>query len=325
MASTSSITYCTDRDLQDVFPGISGFDLKRRIYNWTGPATNVYTAFGTGLITVLFADGDNLGAENDPLGTAEGNWNYNEDDDEVTYYNSTASPNDMVMEAGDDWTTIKTRFRKQASRLLESRIDANLSREVSKDREGNYPDIIVRATALQTVILLITAHDPNNEVLESFKSEYNEILEGLNAGTIVLPSDRTSDSKNGVIRDVTVNASSTVRPVELKGQYIGAGYDLLKVKVYIAGAGAGTSGAIGTAKYSVWNKNSSGLKNNQVVENAIITGDYDVLSGGLYIRWSGVTDASVAYETDEYEIEVFSSSLGTSTPSGIKTVTMSRR
>jgi hypothetical protein len=231
----------------------------------------------------------------------------------------------MVMESGDDWVTIKTRFKRQASRLLESRIDANLSREVSKDREGNYPDIIVRATALQTVILLLTAHDATNESLEAFKSEYSEILEGLNAGTIVLPSDRTSDSKNGVIRDVTVNASSTVRPVELKGQYIGAGYDLLKVKVYIAGAGAGTSGAIGTAKYSVWNKNSSGLKNNQVVENAIITGDYDVLSGGLYIRWSGVTDASVAYETDEYEIEVFSSSLGTSTPSGIKTVTMSRR
>ena len=161
--------------------------------------------------------------------------------------------------------------------------------------------------------------------MESFKDEYNEILEGLNAGTIVLPSDRTSDSKNGVIRDVSVNASSTVRPVELKGQYIGSGYDLLKVKVYVAGGGAGTSGVIGTAKYSVWNKNSSGLKNNQVVENEVITGDYDVLSGGLYIRWSGVTDASVAYETDEYEIEIFSSSLGTSTPSGIKTIAMSRR
>ena len=309
MAATSSITYCTDRDLLDVFPGIAGYDLKKRIYNWTGPAGNIYTAKGTGLITVLFADGDNLGVENDPLGTANGNWNYNEDDDEVTYYNSAASPNDMVMEAGDDWGTIKTRFKRQASRLLESRIDSRLSREVSKDREGNYPDIIVRATALQTVILLLTAHDATNESLEAFKSEYSEIL----------------DSKNGIIREVTVNALSTVRPVELKGQYIGAGYDLLKVKVYVAGGGAGTNGAIGTASYSVWNKNSSGLKNNQVIENATITGDYDLLSGGLYIRWSGITDASVAYETDEYEIEVFGSSLGASTPSGLGTVTMTRR
>ena len=216
-------------------------------------------------------------------------------------------------------------MRRKASRLVESRLDYRMSREVVKDREGSYPAIIVHATALQTVILLISAHDPNNEVVESFKDEYNEILEGLNAGTIVLPSDRTSDSKNGIIREVSVNASSTVRPVELKGQYIGSGYDLLKVKVYVAGSGAGTSAAIGTVKYSVWNKNSSGLKNNQVVENEVISGDYDVLSWGLYIRWSGVTDASVAYEEDEYEIEIFSSSLGTSTPSGIKTIAMSRR
>jgi len=325
MAATSSITYCTDRDLLDVFPGIAGYDLKKRVYNWSGPSGHIYTAKGTGLITVLFADGDDLGVENDPLGTVNGNWNYNDDDDEVTYYNSTASPNDMVMESGDDWVTIKTRFKRQASRLLESRIDSRLSREVSKDREGNYPDIIVRATALQTVILLLTAHDATNESLEAFKSEYSEILEGLNAGTIVLPTDRTSDSKNGIIREVAVNASSTVRPVELKGQYIGAGYDLLKVKVYVAGGGAGTNGVIGTASYSVWNKNSSGLKNNQVIENATITGDYDLLSGGLYIRWSGITDTSVAYETDEYEIEVFGSSLGASTPSGMSTITMSRR
>ena len=323
MASTSSITYCTDRDLQDVYPGFSGIDLKRRIYNWTGPSANVYTAQNTGEITQLFADGVELTSDHGLDGNND--YYYTDTTNSVQFYHTSNNPNDMIMEAGDDWETIKTRFRKQASRLLESRIDANLSREVSKDREGNYPDIIVRATALQAIILLITAHDPNNEVLESFKAEYNEILEGLNAGTIVLPSDRTSDSKNGFIREVSVNASSTVRPVELKGQYIGSGYDLLKVKVYIAGAGAGTSGAIGTAKYSVWNKNSSGLKNNQVVENEVITGDYDVLSGGLYIRWSGVTDASVAYETDEYEIEIFSSSLGTSTPSGIKTIAMSRR
>ena len=60
MAVTSTIEYCTDRDLQDVFPHISEFDLKRRIYNWTGPSANVYTAQNTGKITQLFADGVEL-------------------------------------------------------------------------------------------------------------------------------------------------------------------------------------------------------------------------------------------------------------------------
>ena len=316
MESTSSITYCTDRDLQDVYPGISGFDLKRRIYNWTGPSANIYTAQNTGEITQLFADGVELTSDASVNGNND--YYYTDTTNSVQFYHTSNNPNDMIMEAGDDWETIKTRFRKQASRLLESRIDANLSREVSKDREGNYPDIIVRATALQAIILLITAHDPNNEVMESFKDEYNEILEGLNAGTIVLPSDRTSDSKNGFIREVSVNASSTVRPVELRGKYNGAGYDLLKVKVT-------TAGAIGVAKYSVWNKDTSGLKNNKVIDSEFITGDYDLIGGGLYLRWSGTADDSVTYINDEYEIEVFSSSLGTSTPSGIKTVTMSRR
>ena len=36
MALTSTIEYCEDRDLQDVFPHLSEYDLKRRIYNQEG-------------------------------------------------------------------------------------------------------------------------------------------------------------------------------------------------------------------------------------------------------------------------------------------------
>ena len=34
MAVTSTIEYCTDRDLQDIFPHLSEYDLKRRLYNF---------------------------------------------------------------------------------------------------------------------------------------------------------------------------------------------------------------------------------------------------------------------------------------------------
>tara|TARA_R100000278_G_scaffold123240_1_gene112188 strand:- start:579 stop:1556 length:978 start_codon:yes stop_codon:yes gene_type:complete len=325
MAATSSIEYCTDRDLMDVYPSISEFDLKRRIYSFvTTDTSNFYKSYNTGEITTLFFDGiEGTAVTDDPNSNYE--FRYSPGNDSVELFINTANPNDMIIEAGDDWENIKTRIRRQASRLLESRIDARLAKEVSKDREGNYPEIIKRATALQAVILLLTAHDPNSEVIDSFKAEYNEILDGLNAGTIVLPTDRTEDSRNGIIREVSVNANSTVRPVELKGQYIGSGYDLFKLKVYVDGGGSGSSASIGTAKYSVWNKNDTGLKNNQVIENQIITGDYDVLSGGLYVRFSGVADNSVAFEEDEYEVEVFSANLGSSAPSGIGTITMVRR
>ena len=50
--ATSNIAYCTDRDLSDVFPGISEFDLKTRVINWqTTDTSNQYQANNTGLIT----------------------------------------------------------------------------------------------------------------------------------------------------------------------------------------------------------------------------------------------------------------------------------
>ena len=61
MAITSTIEYCTDREVKDVFPNISGFDLKQRIYNWSQfGSSNVYEANNTGLVSSLFFDGREL-------------------------------------------------------------------------------------------------------------------------------------------------------------------------------------------------------------------------------------------------------------------------
>ena len=323
MAVTSTIEYCTDRDLQDVYPHISEFSLKRRLYNWEGPSTNVYTSYNTGLVSVLFSDGKDLGAETSSP-SADGQWRYVEADDKVEYYNdggagtSGADPNTMIMEAGDDWTTIKRRFRRKASRLIESHLDSRMSREIMKDREGNYPEVIVHAVALQTVILLLKAHDPNNDVIPPFQEELSEILEGLKSGTIVLPTAVSSDSSKGVIREVSVNAGSDLRPVELKGNYNSWGYDLIKIKVI-------TGGAIGTSTYSVWVKDSNTLKNNQVITEEKITGDYDHVASGLYIRWSGDdVSTAVTNANDEYEIEVHSSSINADV-SSIGSISMTRR
>tara|TARA_Y100000593_G_scaffold85681_1_gene163095 strand:- start:4114 stop:5064 length:951 start_codon:yes stop_codon:yes gene_type:complete len=316
MAVTSTIEYCTDRDLQDVFPHISEFDLKRRIYNWTGPSTNVYTAQNTGKITQLFADGVELTSDHGLDGNND--YYYTESTNSVQFYHTSNNPNDMIMEAGDDWADIKQRFRRKASRLIESHLDNRMTREVMKDREGNYPEMIVHATALQTVILLLKAHDPNNEVIEPFKSELDEIIDGLKSGSIVLPSSVTADSSKGVIREVSVNANSDLRPVELKGNYNASGYDLIKLKVI-------TGGVIGTSTYSVWVKDSDTLKNNQVITAEKITGDYDHVVSGLYIRWSGDDVASaITTADDEYEIEVHSSSIDTDI-SSIGSVSMTRR
>ena len=116
MAVTSTISYCTDQDLKDIFPGLSGHDSKVRVYNWTGPSANVYTAQNTGTITQLFADGVELTSDHGLDGNND--YYYTEATNSVQFYHTSNNPNSMIMEAGDDWADIKTRFRRKASRLL---------------------------------------------------------------------------------------------------------------------------------------------------------------------------------------------------------------
>ena len=61
-------TYCTHRQLKDVFPQVDSFDTKRPVYGWTkeledfGGSSNVnlYYAYNTGIATQLFVDGQEM-------------------------------------------------------------------------------------------------------------------------------------------------------------------------------------------------------------------------------------------------------------------------
>ena len=322
MAVTSTISYCEDRDLLDVYPHLASTDLKVRVYNFqTTGTSNLYEAKNTGLISQLYQDGEDLDAAESTTPNTNKEWRYISTSDSCFYFNDTTSPNDMIMESGQDWDTIKARFRRKASRLIESHLDNRLSREVLKDREGNYPEIIVHITALQTVILLLKAHDPNSEVITPFQEELNEILDGLKAGSIVLPTSISGDSSKGVIREVSVDPASDLRPIELRGHYNGTGYELLKVYI-----DSGENGIIGTTKMTVKGKDSNLLKTDTLIDSEIITGDFQHLGvGSLYIRWGGddVTSA-ITTASDEYEIELWGSSLD-STVSSVGSMRMTRR
>ena len=381
MASTSSITYCTDRQMKDVYPSISEFDLKTRIYGWTtetftntaGDTTyTYYVAYNTGNVTQLFIDGKSQQSGNQTIGltaktqinsggavisatstaitvdsasqlavgsyikigdeilsirnisvatltvargqlgtsakaitdnssvvlhfnpTSDGDNLYDSDNDFVITKLAT-NPENSLVEAGDDWATIKTRYRKRASRMVESLLDNRLAREIMKDREGNYPEYIIRATALKAIVLLMRATDPTNELIEQFDEEFNMIIEGYRSGAIVLPTNSSGDARKGVLREVSV--SGALRIAELGGTYSGAGYDLLKVVV-------DTGGAIGTARFSVYSKDDDSLKVHRSVISEVIDGDYQSIGYGLYIRFAGATDADTATINDEYEIEV---------------------
>jgi len=300
MATTSSIVYCTDQDLLQTYPGIKSFDLKTRLYGFvTTDTTNMYKIYNSGLIDQLYFDGiEGTAVTDDPNANYE--YRYSASVDALELFISTANPNDMIIEAGQDWENLKLTIRKRASRMVESLLDSRLSREIMKDREGNYPEFIKRATALKSCVLLMSAHDVENPMIESFNDEFDHIIEGYRSGHIQLPTAVTVDSAQGVLREVSVNANSDLRPVELKGTYMGLGYELLKVFI-----DTGEGGAIGTAKYTVVGRSSTGLKNETIVDSEVIDGQFQRLTPDLWIRWGGDDVASaICTEADEYEIEI---------------------
>ena len=326
--ATSNIQYCTHRDIKDTYPAINDSgDSKRPIYGWTTTdTTNQYQANSTGLITQLYFDGiEGTSVGDSPNANYEFNYSASTDSVQVfltTSAGATLSPNDILVESGDDFETLITRVAKRASRMIDSKIGYRVTDTQIKDREGNYPDIIVRAAALQSVILLLTSEDPTNPIIEPFKEELAEIVDGINSGTIViLGNQRTMDAAKGIIREVSVNASSDLRPVELTGNYTGSAYELLKVYI-----DSGENGVIGTTRMTVKGKDSTKLKNTVLIDSEIITGDYQSLGiSGMKIRWSGDNDSAITTANDEYEIELFGHNLDSSTPGQVGNIKMTRR
>ena len=289
-------TYCTHRELKDVFPQVDSFDNKKALYGWTEVTTNKYAAHNSGLTTQLFADGEDLGAAQSAHTdlNVEGEWFYNSAED-ITYYYSASNPNDKLMESGEEFSALITRITANASRYLDAKLDPNLPKEQFKDKEGNYDYIIVRTTALVAATFLIRSHDPQSEVANALMEDAQSNIDSLNQGGAALSWQTTGDSSKGVIRDVTYT-SGKIRPVDTRGRWSGS-WDLVKVKIT-------TGGVLGTAKYSVWVKSGDKLKDTQVVTTETVTGDFQKLAGGLQIRFGGSTDASEAAINDEWEVEV---------------------
>ena len=131
--------YCTHKELKRVFPQLDSFDNKKQIYGWTEVTSNKYAAHNSGIVSQLFADGEDLG----PAQSAhtdlnvEGEWFYNSAED-VLYYYSANTPLDKLMEAGEEFTTMVTQYRTDASRYLDSMLSPNMPRESFIDNSGNF-------------------------------------------------------------------------------------------------------------------------------------------------------------------------------------------
>ena len=296
------MAYCTTRDLKDVFPAIDEFDTKTALYGFVTHSSNLYRADNIGLVTQLFANGKNLGAGQSSVSDTDANdkWHYDDSNDVVYYYNSSTNPNDMLMESGDDWDTLRTRYISNAEKYLDSRLDGRLPRKQFKDKDGNYDYIIVRTTALLACSFLIKASNPSSEIANALFEEADKNIMSLNEGSTKLSWQVSGDASKGVIRQVSV--SGAINLVDTRGHYYDI-YDRVGVKIT-------TAGAMGTAKYSVWHKDADNLgaerMNNGDTADYVetINGQYQPLTDNIYIRFAGDT-ADTATLNDKWEVEFF--------------------
>ena len=296
------MVYCTHRDLKDVFPSIDEFDSKEALYGWVELFSHggfkLYESFNTGLVSVLFQNGEDLTpylkvedysdstANTDEavdiietaidvtdgsvfgygdiikidnekmlitnissntitvkrgfLGTTSAThntgvdvyigvefseakqWLFSEGNDSVIIYEaSTTNPNDHLLESGDDWATIITRYISNATKYLDSRLDAKLPRKQFKDQDGNYDYIIVRTTALIACSFLIRASQPTSEIADALFNEAEANMASLNEGSTKLSWQTTGDASMGVIKEGSVKGDYQILSRGLEIRFAG--------------------------------------------------------------------------------------------------------
>ena len=321
--ATSTFKYCSQRDVKDVYPNIDETDDKVIIRNWVETGTsNLYLARNCGLVTVLFVDGEDLGSPeaNSGVVNVNGEWYYDSNLDTVYYFNSASDPNELLMEAGEDWATLIDRMIVNCSMELSSMLDARFPRPIPKAfqyaeaTDGSdtpeYDYIVKRSTALLVAHHLLVAKNPNSEIAESLMFEITNvdntgIVDKLNDGRMKLAFEVDRKDQSGDIIEVTRTGSMYL--METWGEWHGEPFDRIKLKCT-------TAGVYGTAKIDVSYYGDNKLYG-ETISGVIVNGALTDLLQGLWIRFEGNSMA----EDDEWHIVIRNFSLN-STNSGVRTI-----
>ena len=308
----SDFRYASQSDLEMYFSDYSNFDSKRQIFGWTTTGTsNLYLARNSGLVTVLFASGEDLGdpEANSGVVNVNGEWYYDSNLDTVYYFNDAANPADMVMEGGQDNATFLDQMLVNASMELNSLLDKRFPMPLPKYAQFDlntaysssgteYDAIIIKSTCYIVASNLMRQSSRGEEADYYYNLVTNPdgtgIVDKLNRGESKLAFEVDHQDSKGKVREITKAGSMSL--VETGGSYAGELFDLLRITCT-------TAGAYGTAKVKIEYYGSDKLLGSQDTDN-IVTGRLETYGGmgGLYVRFQG---ASMA-ENDQWEIEVYS-------------------
>ncbi len=300
--------YCNSQgDLQAIIPDINKFDQKYLVSNWVTHATNIYKSHDSGYVEVLFRSGEDLGSAQANLAAlnTDGEWFYDSSAD-VVYVYSTTDVSDLVMEAGTDWDDLKTKTIKEAADMIRSYLGRPIIRVNNTTAQGasgrNYPYVIIRSNAILACMLLVSPYDPERgqEIgALAMNDEGTGLLDRVKRGEFVLDSDTTPDKNQGIVRQVSLNNSTTGGIIDVQNvSHPMTRFD--DIRVVITTGGTFTAGTSSSVKYDVYVSDDTGLRRTKSVEDETITGTFQSAAYGILIRFSeGVYTAA-----DEWSIVV---------------------
>ena len=308
--STYYETYCnTNTDLLFIEPNLGEYDGKRVLPSSfiATDTTNLYQLNNTGFISLLYKDGVEMTSVTDSP-NADNEYNYSSSTDSFQFYlasSSISALNSSVFEASQDWSDLKTLAVKRASDFVRSYLPfpiyPNKGVGSGDATERDYPEIIVRSTAIMAVESLVRPYD--NEKADSIKSQaINEQgtgwLDMLRKGEISLYSSESEQKYKGIVKVVSTNTNTTGGIADVRGT---ASTDWDVIKILISNGGTITAGSENSSvKYSTYTKNEKGLKLNQDTNAEIIDCGWQSAGHSMWIRFT----PGVYTTNDEWELEV---------------------
>ena len=327
--STYLDTYCTIEDIQLVAPFVFDYDRKRTITNWvshSGSGTSeIWKAGSVGKFTMLYENDIEQTSVGD-IGSidADGKYYFDEDAD-VVYFQPTSNNNpnfDVTMTAGRDNKTLFNEFISRSSDFVRSYINKPIYKNKgvgTGDSLGrDYPEVIVRATALLAASMAILPYDEELGLRIQYQA-YNQeaetgLLDLIRRGVISL--DQDEDGRDKIVKEVSINGSTTGAIIDTFGTP-SVSYD--RIKVVIATGGTFAAGSASSVTFNTFVGNDNGLKLDQVAISEVIDGSFQSIGHGVYVRFStGVYTAA-----DEWEVEV--SGLDHTSGGGISSIQLKRR
>ena len=165
----------------------------------------------------------------------------------------------------------------------------------------NYPEVIVRCTAIMAVDSLVRPYDvekANQIKSQAINDQGTGLLDMLRKGEITLYQSEDESKYRGILRPVSINGSTTGGIADIRGR---STYPWDVIKIIVSAGGTFTAGSANTTvKFNSFIGNENGLKLEQMANEEIIDGYWQLVGHNMYVRFT----PGVYTTNDEWELEV---------------------